>query len=231
MLTSPEREFPHFAALDNLPSGYRQVYQLDLESQRVLVLLNVIGLVLLGVGIVLFWGVDRILVAAGVPSGFNPLKGATPLGMALVILFALLAVLSLHELCHGLAFQFFGARPRYGFNLRKGVAFASADRYYLTRDAYLIVGLAPLVVISLFSVVLMALVGGELRTVIELAGAMNFGGAVGDMWFAIVCRRYPWTLLVRDFGDGAELLLRDSTSLDHAFGEVDQQHGGDTPAR
>lgn len=222
MLTSPEREFPHFAALDNLPPGYRQVYRLDLESQRVLILLNLIGLALLGIGIVIFWGVDRILVAFGVPSGFNPLRGAAPLGMALVILVALLAILSIHELCHGLAFQFFGARPRYGFNLRKGVAFASAEKYYLTRDAYLIVGLAPLVVITLFTILLMALTGGELRTVLELAGAMNVGGAVGDMWFAIVCRRYPWNLLVRDFGDGAELLLRSSASLEQPFGEVDQ---------
>jgi hypothetical protein len=224
MLTSPERGFSHFAALDNLPAGYQQVYQLNLESQRVLILLNLIGLALLGVGIVIFWGVDRLLVACGVPSGFNPLNGATPVGMAIVILFALLAILSFHELCHGLAFQVFGARPRYGFSLRKGVAFASADKYYLTRDAYLIVGLAPLFVITLLTVLLMALTGGELRTVFELAGAMNVGGAVGDMWFVIVCRRYPWDLLVRDFGDGAELLLRSSASLEQSLGEVDQHH-------
>src|SRR5579864_6485009 len=195
-------------ALHTLPPDYTVTKRLEITSWRLALVLNLAGIVPLSLGAVVFFGVDRVLVA----SAFTPLV-SIPLAADTRFFFAGLAVvlvivmLSFHELCHGLAFQSFGARPRYGVNVRKAVAYARADQYYLPRNAYLIVALAPLVFISILTVILMVVTGGGLRFIIALMGAANAGGATGDLWFTVVCLRYPKQLLVRDFGDGAELFV------------------------
>lgn len=199
---------PRFAVLEALPEGYQTARQITIDSQRTLVWLNVVGLGLMIGAIFAYNALYQLMQRVGLAQGVNPLAGADPLVIALLTLPALFLMLSVHELIHGLMFQFFGAKPRYGFDLKKGVAFAAADRYYLTRDAYLIVGLAPLVLITLGTLALMTMTSGELNTLIALVGAANVGGCVGDLWFFRICRRYPPDLLVRDFGDGAELYAR-----------------------
>ena len=198
---------PRFAALSSLPAGYILAGRLAIESRRTFILLNLASLLPLAGGALLFYGVDRALQTLGVsPAVTVPLDN--PLLVALAILVLTPIELSVHELCHGLAFQAFGAHPKYGINLNKGVAYASATESYFTRDAYLIVALAPLLVISVLSVAGMALTEGGLRLVAALMGTINAGSAVGDLWFTLVCLRSPRDLLVRDFGDGAELYRR-----------------------
>jgi hypothetical protein len=207
------RNLRRFAVLDALPDGYQRVRHIALESQRLLIALNMAGLALLigaAIGYQLFYD---FLQRRGLAQGVNPLAGADSLLLAVLTLPALFLMLSLHELIHGVAFQLFGAKPRYGFSLQKGVAFAAADRYYLTRDAYLIVGSAPLIVITLVTAALMTVTGGETNTLIALIGAANIGGSIGDLWFVSICCRYPRDLLVRDFGEGAELYLRSHSTL------------------
>jgi hypothetical protein len=211
MTTQPDTfpDLPRFAALKALPPGYDLAGRLTLESLRTLILLNLLSLLPLLIGAACFLVVDRLLNALGVrPALDAPLTDQSRLLLALAAVALMIVVLSFHELCHGLAFQAFGAHPHYGINLSKGVAYASAKDYYLTRNAYLIVALAPLVIISIGTVILMALTGGDLRFVVGLMGAINAGSSVGDLWFFVVCVSHPRTLLVRDFGDGAELFTR-----------------------
>ena len=206
-------DLPRFAALKALPPGYDLAGRLTLESLRTLILLNLLSVVPLLISAACFLGVDQLLNALGVrPALTTPSTDDSRLWLSLAAVVFMLVVLSLHELCHGLAFQVFGARPHYGVNLSKGVAYASAKDYYLTRSAYLIVALAPLVIISIGTVIGMALTGGDLRFVVGLLGAINAGSSVGDLWFAAVCLAHPSTLLVRDYGDGAELFTRRSGS-------------------
>jgi hypothetical protein len=204
---------PRFAALKALPPGYALAHRLAIESRRTLLLLNLFSLIPLAVGTVVFFGVDQLLNALGVRPVLDvPLTDTTRLPLTILALVLVFVLLSVHELCHGLAFQTFGIRPRYGVNVRKGVAYASASDHFVTRDAYLIVALAPLVLITLGTVIGMAFTGGGLRFAVALMGTVNAGSAVGDLWFFGVCLRYPRTLLVRDYGDGAELFTRQSGS-------------------
>jgi hypothetical protein len=207
------RSLPRFAVLDALPEGYQRAQRITLESQRLLIALNAAGLALLIGAVIGYQLFYDFLQQRGLAQGVNPLAGADSLLLAVLTLPALLLMLSLHELIHGVAFQLFGAKPRYGFSLQKGVAFAAADQNYLTRDAYLIVGLAPLIAITLLTAALMTVTSGETNTLIALIGAANIGGSVGDLWFVAICRRYPRDLLVRDFGEGAELYLRSHSTL------------------
>ncbi len=197
-------ETPRFGVLQSLPAGYRLVRRLTLESSKVVIGLNLTGVALLVVA-GLFFAWLNLKVNEAIPMGFNPFRGIESIGLALVVLVMFVLMLSVHELLHGIGFQLFGARPRYGIKLSKGVAYASAEKYYVSRNAYIVVALLPLIGISLMSIGLMLVTAGELRSILALIAAGNVGGAVGDLWFVVECLQRPRDLLVRDFGEGAEL--------------------------
>jgi hypothetical protein len=206
MTNDQPTDLPRFATLTSLPSGYTLTRRLAIESQKTFFRLNFASLIPLTIGMIFFFGVDRLLATLNIPAVVSVAwdeSSRVPYTLTAIVMTVLL--LSFHELCHGLAFQAFGAKTRYGINLRKAVAFASAVNSYLTRDAYLVVALAPLAVITLGAIVGMVLTDGVLRFLFALMGTMNAGAAVGDLWFTIECLRQPSTLLVRDFGEGAEL--------------------------
>jgi hypothetical protein len=201
-------DLPRFTVLETLPADYLPVRRLEIDSRRTFALLNLLGLIPFFLGLLFFVAISILLNLLGLPPGPDILTEENRVTAAALTIIVTLIMLSVHELCHGLAFQALGARPRYGVNLRKFVAYASADGYFVTRDAYIIVALAPLVVISILTVLCLMLTGGGLRFIVALLGAANAGGAIGDLWFVLVCRRYPRDLLVRDFGEGAELYVR-----------------------
>lgn len=201
-----------FAALNNLPPGYALTWRLGIKSRRIFILLNVASALPMILAAIVFFGIDRLLVTLSIhPAIEAQFGGQTNVPLSLLCAVLVVLMLSFHELCHGLAFQAFGAHARYGVNFRKAVAYARADDYYLTRDAYIVVALAPLVVITIVTLICMALTGGGLRFIVGLMGMANAGGAIGDLWFTAVCLRYPRHLLVRDFGEGAELFIDSAT--------------------
>lgn len=206
-------QLPRFAALNALPNGYQLVRRITLESLRLIIVLNFVGLALLIAAIFGYQLFYDFLRERGLAQGANPLAGSNEFLLALLTLLGLFVMLGVHELIHGAFFRVFGATPRYGVSLEKGVAFAAADRYYLTRDAYSVVALAPLIVITLITLALMTVTSGETNRLIAFIGAANIGGSVGDLWFFSICRRFPPDLLVRDFGEGGELYMRGYSTL------------------
>ncbi len=207
MTTQIRSHLPRFAALSALPPGYTLARRLTLESPQTVLVLNLLGLFGMALCGLILVGVDQLLNALYILPLVTAPWNADPVPLGFLILVAFIAVLAVHELCHGLGFRLFDARPRYGVNLSKGVAYASAGDYYLTRDAYLIVALLPLTLITIASLILVLICGDWLRFAAGVICAANAGGSVGDLWFVLVCRRFQHDLLVRDFGDGAELFI------------------------
>src|SRR5438067_13185150 len=130
-MAAHERTLPRFAAFKALPPGYTMVQRLAIENRQTFILLNLLSIApFIGMALILA-GVDRLLFALGIPSGSDfPMNDMTRVPLAVTAVVAVLIMLSVHELCHGLAFQALGAHPRYGVNLRKAVAYASASEYY-----------------------------------------------------------------------------------------------------
>lgn len=207
MTTQIRTHLPRFAALNALPPGYTPARRLTLESPQTVLVLNLFGLLSMALCGLILVGVDRLLNALNIAPLVTAPWNADPAPLGFLILVAFIAVLAVHELCHGLGFRLFGARPRYGVNLSKGVAYASAGDYYLTRDAYLIAALLPLTLITIASLFLVLICGDWLRFTAGIVCAANAGGSVGDLWFVLVCRRFQPDLLVRDYGEGAELFI------------------------
>lgn len=78
------------------------------------------------------------------------------LGIGLVFTFTLLIVL--HELIHAIAYKSVGAKKlSFGMNIRKFIFYVQADKQVINYKQFKIVALAPAVVISLLSVIGMAI--------------------------------------------------------------------------
>src|SRR5258706_2061961 len=145
MATDTNSTLPRFAALSSLPPGYTLTRRLAIESQKTFLRLNFPSLIPLLIGMIFFFGVDRVLQGLHFPVLWSiPWNDSSRFAITIIALVMTVLLLSIHELCHGLAFQAFGAKTHYGINLKKAVAFASAADSYTTRDAYLILPLAPL---------------------------------------------------------------------------------------
>ena len=111
-----------------------------------------------------------------------------------------IVVLPLHEAIHGLAFAFWGGKPYFGTKLPFAL-YCGAKNQLFRRNQYLVVGLAPLVIITLAGVVFTLLLPG-LAAYTLLGTVGNFAGGAGDVWVAWRILRQPAHILIEDTESG-----------------------------
>jgi hypothetical protein len=114
----------------------------------------------------------------------------------LVIVLVLMPVL--HEAIHGIAAWVLGARPFFGVG--EGYAYTSFHEP-VSRNGYLVIIVAPLIVISLGSVAAVALLPGILWYGVAF-GAVNAAGSTGDLWMLGKVLRLPASARIVDLADG-----------------------------
>ncbi len=193
--------------MQTLPANYRLASAISMKDQRLLIKLNIAGfflLILFGwlFSAAAFW-LRPNEAAASLTFEFS---GAGGLLTVLVVLIITFVTIVLHEGIHGLAFMIFAkVRPTFGF--RWVYAFAAAPGYFIPRNRYLPVALAPLVVISLLGVALMAVVPAQWLTAILLACVVNASGSVADLWVVWLLLRLPPKALASDLGEAIELYV------------------------
>ena len=117
---------------------------------------------------------------------------ALPISIAIMLVF--------HELVHGMFFWLF-TQERPKFALKSGYAFAAAPDWYLPRSEYILVGISPLVVISILSIVFAALLPLHLASYLLFVATFNAAGALGDMIVVAWVLRQPDTTFIMDHGD------------------------------
>jgi hypothetical protein len=109
----------------------------------------------------------------------------------------------LHELIHGLFVSIYGGKPHYG----AGIAYFILPYFYTTtktiflRNQFIVIAIAPLVVISLVGIGLMAAFP-SIAHWIFIPFVINGSGAVGDMWLTRNVLRYPKHVLLEDRKNG-----------------------------
>ncbi|HTI15092.1 MAG TPA: DUF3267 domain-containing protein [Dictyobacter sp.] len=109
-------------------------------------------------------------------------------------------ILLLHELIHGALFAFWGGKPHFGTKLPLAVYCGARHQLFL-RNAYLVVGLGPLVVITLAGIIFTLLAPG-LASYALFATIGNFAGAAGDVWSVHRLGALPADILVEDTETG-----------------------------
>ncbi len=126
-------------------------------------------------------------------------------GWGLLLWFAInvvsyIVILPLHEVIHGLAFALWGGHPYFGAKLPLAL-YCGAKNQLFRRNQYLVVGLAPLIVITLAGIIF-TLLSPSLASYIIFATIGNFSGAAGDVWVAKRILRQPSSVLVEDTQTG-----------------------------
>jgi hypothetical protein len=119
----------------------------------------------------------------------------------LVLTFLMIVV---HELIHGLFFWLFTReRPTFGF--KGAYAYAAAPDWYMPRNQYAIVGLAPLVLMTLAGLVLLPVIPVWAIPALLFVVVTNAAGAVGDIAVVGWLLLQPRATLVNDIGDAVTL--------------------------
>ncbi|MFL5629439.1 MAG: DUF3267 domain-containing protein [Ktedonobacteraceae bacterium] len=166
---------------------------LDPEQLRPLMVLSV---VLFIIGGIFFSGLNLISYVMHTHLTSGRIEGWGLLLGGVLNIIAYFVVLPLHEGIHGLFFALWGGRPYYGAKLPFALYCGARDQVF-RRNQYLVVGLAPLVIITLAAIVFTLLAPG--LAVYTLFGSVgNFSGAAGDIWVALKLLRQPAHVLVED---------------------------------
>jgi hypothetical protein len=176
-----------------LPTGYRQILDIDLQKNKKLALL-VNGLALL---------IGVVMIAAALPlvPVWSIFENDDLLGIVVklaVMYGGMIVYIILHEAVHGIAMRRFSdAKVRFGFT---GLyAYAGSDAYYC-RKHYIIIALAPIVVWGVVLAILNVLVPEDWFYVVYMIQMANISGAAGDLYVSWKMNRLPADILVHDIG-------------------------------
>ena len=131
----------------------------------------------------------------------------TLLGFIIGVVLALIGVPVLHEAVHGVVARLAGARPEFGVGA--GFAYTTFGEP-VGRLAYLVIGLAPLVVLSAAGVAV-AVGWPRYAGFVLVFLVANAAGAVGDLWVAWEIRRLPPEVRIYDLADGFAAYLPESS--------------------
>jgi hypothetical protein len=192
-----------------LPDNYSAVGTLDLSKDRLaLILMNVLAVgLLVGFGY-LFLVIMIRLRPIDAPGTINfSITGPGEILLFLVYVAVLYAaVIILHEAVHGIFFWLYTrSKPKFAFKV--WYAYATAPGWYLPRNQYAVVAIAPLVVLSLLGIALLAFVPPWLLTPVLLFITFNASGAVGDIVVVIWLFTKPPSCMAADRGDAVTLYL------------------------
>ena len=188
------------------PDGYELKGTLDLsKNKRLALITNIAGIVLL---VFFGWAFVNLLRFIRPDYSTTLTLLITDLGDVIRVIAVVLAVtvvmVVVHEGLHGLVFWLIThRRPTFGF--RGSYAFAAAPDWYIPRQPYLLVCLAPFVLITLIGLGLMAVAPEGFVPPLLLLISMNAAGAVGDLTVAAWLLLKPVSTLVQDYGDGVSL--------------------------
>ncbi len=198
--------------ITTLPPDYKLAQRWTiLEPRSRLVRLNLLALAPMAL---VWWGVGAFFQAyqrIGAPLAIRP-GFATPSAVLLVgMLLAVILTFPAHELVHGAFMRLYGHKPRYGF--RKMALYTTADNAYFRRNEYIVITVAPVVVITLAICVLILFLPPDWGAWLVIAAGIHAGGAIGDLWTLSVVLRYPESALVRDEADAFSVFLPNDQSI------------------
>ncbi len=105
----------------------------------------------------------------------------------------------LHELIHGVFISKYGGKPSYGAGIAHFILpyFYATTKTVFPRNQFIVTAIAPLVVISLAAIGIMA-VFPSIAHWMFIPFVVNASGAVGDLWMIRNVLRYPKHVLLED---------------------------------
>jgi hypothetical protein len=192
------------------PANYCHQATLDLSKSRKAVVGAIVsGIVLLIVVGWLFVQFTNLVRPSALEAlRLHEILTTTPNGYTSItipfvdVVIAFVLVMLIHELVHGLFYwRFAGQRPTFGIK-GLGVYVAAPAEVYFPRNQYLVVGIAPLILLTVVGLLLVTIVPVVVVPILILFVAFNAAGASGDLLMAAQLLSYSPDTLMRDNGSG-----------------------------
>jgi hypothetical protein len=192
----------------DLPASYTEVWGLDLmKNHKAALVLNIAAFPLFFLFGWLFVEIASF-IRAGIATGLHLGTLATqPLLFFLIFSTVVAGTMILHEAIHGVFFWLFTkSKPVFGLKLL--FAYAGAPEWYLPRNQYAFIGIAPFLVITLLGFFLIVFVSLPASQLALFGIIMNAAGAVGDFYVTgkVMCQSRD--VLIRDTGVGFTMFAK-----------------------
>lgn len=177
-----------------LPEGYVLLEHIDLQKDKKL-MGTVNGLALAAMVPLAVLGHLIVPISAL----HSTADGIGMMWLRLAVLFAgYVLYMVLHELTHGVCMKHYSGAPvKYGFT---GVYAYAGSEAYFDRRSYIVIALAPIVVLGVVLAVINALVPESWFWVVYFIQIGNLSGAAGDLYVTARFRKHPETVLIQDSG-------------------------------
>ena len=187
-----------------LPENYQLAWEIDIErDKRQMWLLQLLGLP---------WAIVVASVLSAYALWVRPdIMSEQVLEIHLAFVVALLPVLAFsiiaHELVHGIFFWMnTREQPRFGFKLT--YAYATAPGWYFPTSRYWLVGLSPLIFLSLLGALVLPFMPQIWVQLLLFGLFVNASGAIGDVYIVFRLLFEPDGTLVEDRGTGFRVFRR-----------------------
>ncbi len=183
-------------AFQFLPDGYKEIFSIHIQrDKKIALVVN-----LLGVLIMLAFAIPMHFLVP-ITSVFSMEKGMGEyIFRFCCALIFLVVYMVLHELIHGITMKMCGTKKvKYGFT---GMyAYAGSEDYY-DKKSYIVIALAPIVVLGAIIAIINAFVPLEWFWIVYYVQLANLSGAAGDIYVSARFSRLPKDILVQDSGLG-----------------------------
>lgn len=167
-----------------------------IEDKKMIWRLNVASVILMIIFFVLFQSLARFIN--------NNAAAEETIAELFFGSLAMIGLLVLHELIHGVFFKVFNPKQKVKFGFKNGMAYATSPNSYYPKNQYLWIAAAPFVVITLLLVVLFA-VNFLSEFLFVLLASIHAAGCVGDFYYLYLLSKYPKDIQVKDTEKGIEL--------------------------
>lgn len=202
-LTLIDRFHPHLRdeQQEAINNGHiRKLEEIELLEPEQLRPLALLSLLLLLFGAI-FFGILNYASYTLQTHSTPGIKGGWSLLLWILInIIGYILILPIHELIHAAAFILWGGKPYFGAKLPYAL-YCGAQNQLFHRNQYFVVGLAPLVVITLVGIIF-TLISPILASYTLFATIGNISGAAGDVWVVRGLLRRPRSTLVEDTRSG-----------------------------
>lgn len=190
-----------------LPLNYHPSGKFDLKSKKQIIILNLVGLVLLIFSIWFFgWLANFLRGSSATSFSFQISSMSTALIAIGKLLLTIVFVLVLQEGIHALFFWVYSRqKPVVGF--KGAYAYAAMPGWYFPRNQFMVIGIAPLIVISLIGVLFLAILPISSINLVLVALVINTSGAVGDLFVVIWLLTKPRETFANDKIDSIEFYV------------------------
>ncbi len=190
-----------------LPENYQLIDELDLNENRGL------GMILTLTGVGLLFGVSWLLLQSLTflrPEYLSTeniliITGMREFWRGVLLLIASMGLMTI--LYSGLRWLMFLiiTRQHPTLSVRGFSAYTSAPSWYITRNAYLMISLTPVVLITLLGVAAIPIVPLNFVPGVMLVVSLNFAAAINDIVTAYWLLRRPKDILIQSYRDGVRV--------------------------